>query len=295
MEKEDYQWIILALGLLLVIGLIIKPVVTHTEPNFGLPALPALPSSLQFPIPPPDMTTPPQIVVTTQPVTTVPTPAPPPTTPPPTTAAPNPTTGLAWNGSAQTVGFIDPSTYNVSLTTFVPRHSDYIPQFSNQSTQTSYRTVNYTSILKSPITGKWSGTTQLIDIPFPYWEIWYTVTPTTSGLSKQSEGTGRYVIQPVQGEGASASGFSGSYSTTVPFFSIDVIDADNPSRFIKTITPPGTLDPSLWTTNDPRPWKEKIFEGRNSYYLVITAKYLNSYSVDIKVPTSYIESYLGKI
>jgi hypothetical protein len=294
MEKEDYQWIILALGILLVIGLIIKPVITHKEPNFGLPPLPKLPP-LMVPTPQSMATTPPVTVVTTQPVTAVPAPTPPPTTPPVTTPVPGSTTGLIWNGSQQTVGFVDPGKYNVSLDTFVPRHSEYIPQFSNQSTQTTYRTINYTSIMKSPITGKWSGTTQVIDIPFPYWEIWYTVTPTTSGLSKQGESSGSYVIQSSQGEGVSASGFSGSYSTTIPFFSIDVIDADNPSRFVKTITPPGTLDPELWTNNDPRPWKEKIFEGNKGYYLVITAHYLNSYSVDIKVPTSYIESYLKKI
>ena len=273
MEKEDYQWIILAIGLLLVIGLIIKPVVTHTEPNFGLPALPALPS-LMLPTPLPMMTTPAVAVVTTQPVTPVSTPIPTPTTPPATTTAPGSPTRPVWNGSPQTVGFVDPGTYNVSLTTFVPRHSENIPEFSNQSNQTAYRTVNYTSII-SPITGKWSGTTQVIDIPFPYWEIWYTVEPTPSVLSSMS-----------------ASGVSGSYSTTIPSITIDVIDADDPSRFVKTMTPPGTLDPALWTTDDPRPWKEKILEGNNGYYLVITARYLDSYSVDIKVPSSYIP---GKI
>jgi hypothetical protein len=47
----------------------------------------------------------------------------------------------------------------------------------------------------------------------------------------------------------------------------------------------------LWKKYDPRPWKEKIFEDRNSYYLVITARHLASYSIDIKIPNSY----LGKI
>ena len=285
MIKEDIQWMVLALGILVVISLVVAPVATGQPPNLGISlnfSLPSLPA-LQ-----------PVTVVTTEIVTTIPaTPATPvPTTLSATTETPAPaTTVLVWNGSGQTVGFVDPGTYNVSFTTFVPRHSEYIPQFSNQSNQTVYRTVNYTSMLTNPITGKWSGTTQVIDIPFPYWEIWYTVEPTTSGLSKQSESTGSYVIQPVQGEGVSASGASGSYSTTVPFFSIDVVDAGNPSRYVKTITPPGSLDPVLLKKYDPRPWKEKIFEGRNSYYLVITARHLASYSIDIKIPNSY----LGKI
>ena len=290
MIKEDVQWLVLALGILVVVALVIAPVATGQPPNLGISLNFTLPS-----LPPLETVT----VVTTERVTTVPTtipatPATPvPTTIPATTETPAPaTTVLVWNGSGQTVGFVDPGTYNVSFTTFVPRHSEYIPEFSNQSgNQTPYRTVNYTSLLTNPITGQWSGTTQVIDIPFPYWEIWYTLEPASSDLSKQAEGTGSYVIQPTQGQGVSMSGVSGSYSTAVPFFSIDVVDADNPSRFVTTITPPGSLDPVLLKKYDPRPWKEKIYEGRNSYYLVITARHLASYSIDIKIPNSY----LGKI
>ena len=290
MEKDDYLWVILAVVILMVIGLVIKPVLTHEEPNFQIPKLPELPS-LQLPTPLPVMTTRPVTVATAKPVTTVPTPE---VIPPwAITETPTPATTVSgWNGSTQTVGFVDLGTYNVNLTTFVPRHSEFIPQFSNQSgNQSPIRTVNYTSILSSPITGQWSGTTQVIDIPFPYWEVWYTVETTSSDLSKQAEGSGSYVIQPTQGEGVSMSGAAGSYSTAMPSFSIEVVDADDPTRYIETITPPGSLDPLLWKDNDPRPWKEKIFEGKNSYYLIIKARLLTSYSIDIKVPNSY----LGKI
>jgi hypothetical protein len=261
MEKEDYQWLILALGILLLVGLFIKPALTHEEPNFQLPQLPALPS-LHLPTPYPTMTAKPVTMVPTQPVTTIPTAVPGTPSIPTTTTEPAPQTVPVWNGSTQTVEFVDPGTYNVSLTSFVPRNLS--------QTQSPYRTTDYTSLLTSPITGQYSGTTQIIDIPFPYWELWYTVEPASSDLSGQSVALS-------------------SYSTVMPTFSIDVVDADNPSSIVRTIIPPGNLDPFLWKTDDPRPWKEKFLKGNNQYYFIIKAKMLSSYSIDIKVPTSYLK------
>ncbi|WAC04095.1 MAG: hypothetical protein OS112_06385 [Methanoregula sp.] len=273
MQKEDYQWVIFALGLLVVIALIIKPVATHEPPNFSIPELPALPKMPPLPSAPSPILTTSVITPVTSPVTGMPTTAEP--TPVPTVSTPVPAqTLLVWNGTGQTVGFVDPATYNVNLSTFIPRDIN-----QTLDKQTPYRSTNYTSILKTPITGQYSGTTQVIDIPFPYWEIWYSVDPTASDLSEQSDVS------------VSASGAQGSYSTTKPSFTIDVVDANNPSRFVKTITPSGSLDPALWKTNDPRPWKEKIFEGSRSYYFIITARYLASYKIDIMVPNNY----LGKI
>jgi len=260
MEKEDYQWLILALAILLVVGLIIKPALTHEEPNFQIPQFPALPP-LHLPTPYPTMTTQPTKIVTTQPVTTIPTTIPVTTAIPATTTEPVPTASPVWGGPTQ-VGFVAPGTYNVSLTTFVPRNLS--------QTQSPYRIDNYTSLLSSPITGQYSGTTQVIDIPFPYWELWYTVETASPDLSGQSEALS-------------------SYSTVLPTFSIDVVDADNPSSIVRTITPPGSLDPLLWQKDDPRPWKEKFLEGNNQYYFIIKANMLSSYSIDIKFPTSYLE------
>ncbi len=289
MQKEDYQWVILALGILVVIALIIKPVATHEPPNFGLPELPALPLMPDFPSAPQPVMTTPETIVTTQPVTAVPTPQATASAPPVTTPAPA-QTGLVWNGSTQTVGFVDPSTYNVNLTTYIPRHNEFIPEFANQSNQTPYRSVNFTSILKTPITGQWSGTTQVVDIPFPYWELWYTIEPIASDLSKQGEVSGKYVIQPTQGQGASASGAQGSYSTVKPTFTVDIMEA-NTSRLVRSVTPMGSIDPVLWKDYDPRPWKEKFYEGQRSYYFIIKAGGIKSYSLDIKVPNNYV----GKI
>jgi hypothetical protein len=276
MKKEDYQWVIFALGVLVVIALIIKPVATHEPPNFSIPELPALPMMPALPSAPlPVMTTtiikPVTPVVTTVPTTPEPTPALAVSTPLPAT------TVLVLNGTKQTVGFVDPGTYNVNLSTYTPRHNEFIPEFANQ---TPYRSRNYTSLLKTPITGQWSGTTQVIDIPFPYWELWYTIEPTASDLSKQGEVSG-----------SSASGAQGSYSTVKPTFTVDIMESGTSSRLVRSITPMGSIDPSLWKNNDPRPWKEKFYEGQKSYYFIIKAGGIKSYSLDIKVPNNY----LGKI
>jgi len=261
MEKEDYQWLILALAILLVVGLIIKPALTHEEPNFQIPQFPALPP-LRMPTPLAIVTTQPVTIGTTQPVTTIQTTTPAITAVPTTTTEPVPTASLVWNGSKQTVEFVDPGTYNVNLTSFVPRNLSL--------TQSPYRITDYTSLLASPITGQYSGTTQVINIPFPYWELWYTVETASPDLRGQSEALS-------------------SYSSVLPMFSIDVVDPENPSSLVRTITPPGSLDPLLWKTDDPRPWKEKFLEGNNQYYFIIRANTLSSYSIDIVVPTSYLE------
>ncbi len=52
------------------------------------------------------------------------------------------------------------------------------------------------------------------------------------------------------------------------------MDADDPNRIVQTITPPGGLDSSLWTESDPRPWKEKFFEGQKNYFFIITTQSL---------------------
>jgi len=269
MEKEDYQWLILALAILLVVGLVIKPALTHEEPNFQIPQLPELPP-LRMPTPLAIVTTQPVTIGTTKPVTTIQKTTPAITAVPTITTEPVPTAAPVWNGSKQTVQFVDPRTYNVSLQSV---------QYRNLSqTQSPYRITDYTSLLASPITGQYSGTTQVIDIPFSYWELWYTVETASSDLRGQSE-------------------LLSSYSTALPSFSIDIMDATNPGSVVRVITPPGSLDPLLWQTDDPRPWKEKFLEGNKQYYFIVRANMLSSYSIDIKVPTAdYLKKiYLNKI
>jgi hypothetical protein len=93
------------------------------------------------------------------------------------------------------------------------------------------------------ISGQYSRTTNNINIPSYYWEMWYTAYPMNMG-----------------GQGESG---TQSYSEVFPSLSIQVMDGDNPNQVIDTVTPPGGLDAALWkrTGIDPRPWVEKFYEG----------------------------------
>jgi hypothetical protein len=123
-------------------------------------------------------------------------------------------------------------------------------------------------------------------------------------------------ITPTYGEGIAYSGIQGSYSVVNPVFTIQVMDAGDPNRIVRLITPPGGINPALWAgitptvptvtprpkyatiaptptliNTDPRPWTEKFFEGQRSYYFIITSQYINSYKIEIRVPTRYIGQY----
>jgi hypothetical protein len=69
------------------------------------------------------------------------------------------------------------------------------------------------------------------------------------------------------------------------------MDANDPNRIVRTITPPGGLDLTLWKESDPRPWKEKFYEGQKNYFFIITTQSLSSYSIEIRVPADYLGKY----
>jgi hypothetical protein len=96
------------------------------------------------------------------------------------------------------------------------------------------------------------------------------------------------------------------------------MDATDPNRIVRSISPPGGIDPDLWngvaqqtpavtsttptkytevaatltpSTTDPRPWTEKFFEGQRGYYFIINSQYINSYTIKILIPTRYIGKY----
>jgi hypothetical protein len=136
--------------------------------------------------------------------------------------------------------------------------------------------------------------------------MWYTVDPFADmGGKAQSLSTSTFT-GPKQsgskGSGSSQTVIQGSFSVTNPTFSIQVMDAEDPNRIIRTITPPGGLDSALWTGKsvtgdysgdtvipDPRPWKERFFEGRKNYFFIINTHAINSYGIDIRVPSEYIK------
>lgn len=281
MDKKDITYIIAAFCIILVIAFVIKPIATGQPVNTGISFATPTPSITATPLVVyANITSMVPIITTTQP------------TPVPT-----------WNQKAQTVGFVDPGTYHLSTNQSLP-----------QGTQINATQPDTNRTIYATISGKYSGTTQVINIPFPYWELSYTIDPMIgpkSGPAIQS-----IAITPTLGQGLSYSGIQGSYASVSPAFSIQVMDATDPNRIVRSISPPGGIDPDLWegilpTTpgytqapkyaevaptatlgnTDPRPWTEKFFEGQRGYYFIINSQYLNSYTIKILVPTRYIGKY----
>lgn len=283
MDKKDIAYIVAAFCIILVVAFIIKPIATGQPVNTGL--------SFDTPTPSPASTPLVEYADITTILTTI-----------PTTAKPA-TTATTWNQQAQTVGFVNPATYQITA-----EQTSSLGTRINASSPDTNRTVYAT------ISGKYSGTTQVVNIPFPYWEISYTIDPMIgqkSGNAVQST-----AVTPTLGQGSSYSGIQGSYASVSPEFSIQVMDASDPNRIVRTITPPGGIDPDLWagvtqttpavtrtvkyaeivatptlSSTDPRPWTEKFYEGGRGYYFIINSKYLNSYTIEILVPTRYIGQY----
>jgi hypothetical protein len=281
MEKQDIMYGVAALVVILIIAVVIKPMVTGQAMHTGLPEPTPEPTVGPVTISPPNSSQ--QIIPTTSPT---PVPTKPPT--PVQTWSPN---------SSLTVGFIDPSAYGISFNQSLPGGT----RINDVPVDT-----NMTTIAK--IDGQYSGTTQVIKMPFPYWEIWYTVDPFDYIGGKGQKLSSSTITGPLQsgvkGSGSSQTVIQSSYSVTIPTFSLQVMDANDPNRIVRTITPPGGLDKSLWkgisvsgeysgdtVIPDPRPWKEKFFEGERNYYFVVDAHSVNSYSIEIRVPSRYIGKY----
>jgi biopolymer transport protein ExbD len=248
MQKEDVQWAVLGILILLVIALVIKPMMTGEPVNLGLPqnTVSEDQNTTTFTQPSTPRVTQSRAVPTTAP-TSMPT--------------------TVWNKAVQTVGFVNPATYGENLTEPLPNSTKF---------NTSPATIRNTSMTTyATFSGKYSGATQVVQMPFPYWEMWYSVEPVVSSLQDTAKSS------------------TGSYSTAMPTLSIEVVDAADPNRIVRAISPPGGIDPSLWKDDDsdPRPWKEKFYEGQRSYYFIIKTHLLSSYTIDIKVPTSYVGAY----
>ena len=96
------------------------------------------------------------------------------------------------------------------------------------------------------------------------------------------------------------------------------MDATDPNRIVRTISPPGGIDFNLWAgiapttpavtittfarygtiqptattpSTDPRPWLEKFYEGGRGYYFIVNSQNIGSYTIKILIPTKYIGQY----
>jgi len=282
MDKKDIMYIVGGLAIILIIALVIKPAMTGQPINTGIPVATTTPIPIVT------------IALNASAITPVITPV------TPITTAPTPTPVPTWDASVNRITFVDPSTYGVSFNQSLP-----------QGTRIDNLPINTSMTSYAKIDGKYSGTTQTINIPFPYWQLVYTISPTPALKPAKAP------VVTIKGEGISSSGVSGSYSTASAQFSIQVMDASDPNRIVRTITPPGGIDLDLWLGTkktvsnpqtltsgnqkttvdsdtkyvDPRPWTEKFYEGQRGYYFIIKTQSIDSYSLDIKVPTQYIGEY----
>lgn len=274
MDKKDLVYVVVALVIILVLALVIKPLMTGQPMDTGLPVA----TTPQTPV----ITVIPTAGIINTPIIT------------PSLPTPTPTPVPTWDSASSTaINFVNPSQYGITLNQSLPGGSRFDTTVSNQST-----------VVYSTISGQYSGTTDIVNIPFPYWELWYTAdTETLPGGKDQKLSTS--TVTGSKEVGAAKSGVSigviqGSYSVVFPQFVIEVMDGDDPNRVVRSITPPGGLDSSLWkekktagyvVQSDPRPWKEKFYEGQRNYFFVIHAQALKSYKLEIRVPYSYVGKY----
>jgi hypothetical protein len=264
MEKRDVAIVMIGLIIVLVLAFVVKPVVTGKPMDLSVPAsVPgfATPSPTPAPVSTVDASYEEykrQLSITTIPPTTAPTPVP------------------SWSGQSQGLGFVDPARYN----TPVSNNQDDILHGRNISEALPDQDVMVTY---ATIKGEHLGTTDTLHMPFPYWELRYTVNPWETTFQGKTSNK--------------AAGVAESTGTEVfPSFSITVMDADQPNRTVRVITPQGGLDAALWKKGkgyDPRPWTEQFYEGISdkNYYFVVDSHMILSYQIDILVPQRYIGKY----
>lgn len=248
MEKRDLVMVVAALAIVAVLAIFVKPMLTGEPPNLELPSLGGTEEEPEK-----------QIVYQTSAHTM-----------PPTQVVTTPTTVPAWQGESRELAFVAPHTSETASPT--PTHM--IPP---EVTAPPEKLLVYATIQ-----GKGGGTTEPVSIPFPYWELWYTVNPWEE----------TYIGETSHKEAGVAEFFA---VEVFPSFSIDVTDAADHS-LVRTIEPRGGLDADLWKKGeeyDPRPWVEKFYgDGTpKNYYFVINTHMIKSYKIEIKVPDRYLGEY----
>ncbi|WP_332449527.1 hypothetical protein [Methanoculleus sp.] len=219
-EKQDFMYVVLAVAIVLVIALVIKPVATGEVPPWA-----------------------------GEPEPTTVTPAWTPTFAP-TTAIPTPTPVPTWDGKPQPIGFVDPGTYRVPAGA-TPHQNLTSPPPVNASTPA--RWVTYATI-----EGQWSGTTGIVRVPFPLWRLDYSDITTSND--------------------------------EIPFFNCQIVDAQDPNRFVKIVTL--RLSEFLSAKENPdlkkQQWVHTFYEGNHDYYFVINTRCIDGYHLKLQVPETYV-------
>lgn len=223
MDKKDFVFFGAAIVIVIIVALIGKPLIMGEPISFLPSSEPSVNPNAPLPIPD-DLSEITPVISKTPAPTQMPTPTP------------------VWDGEVKTVGYVDPSTYNIET----PDQISMVPQPA--SYQENREMISY-----AIIQGESSGVTEVVDIPFGYWEMYITLNPwTESPVNSYLE------FQIRNAEDRSDYEVFNSVSEA-PSSSKDFEDTDT------------------WVI-------ERYDAGR--YYFVINEQLLKSYTIKIMVPKS---------
>jgi hypothetical protein len=153
-------------------------------------------------------------------------------------ATPSPAPTPPWDGSVKAVGFVGQPEGQVTLAP-----SPTIPQPPVQ---------NRSLVTYAVISGQWSGTTESLYIPTPWWVLEYTADP--------------FALPP----------------NAYPMLVIQVFDAQDPNRLV--IAP---IKQPIYEEPPETPWSQKLYEGKRTYYFKVDTTFIKSYTITIRVPQVY--------
>lgn len=168
---------------------------------------------------------------------------------PPATAAPTPTPVPTWDGKPRPLGFVDPGTYQIPA-------GESSPNMTSLPSGTAPGVTRW--VTYATIDGQWSGTTGIVRVPFPIWRFDYSDVTTSND--------------------------------EIPLFNCQVMDAEDPNRFVRVFT----LNFADFLAVKDKPdlkkqqWVSIFYEGYHDYYFVVNTRCIDSYSLKIQVPETYV-------
>jgi len=226
MDKKDFAFFGAAIVIVIIVALIGKPLMMGEPIPFLSPSEPSANPNAPLPIPD-DLSQ----IPSGNARTSTPTPTPPPTP--------------VWDGEVKTVSYVDPSTYNIET----PEQISMTPQpdsYQQNRNMTSYAVIE----------GDASGVTELIDIPFGYWEVHVTFDAWTDN--------------PINS-----------------YLEFQIRNAEDRSDYLAFNSV--TEAPRPIQDSDVKEWViERYDSGR--YYFVINEQLLKSYTIYIMVPQKSAEN-----
>ncbi len=170
--------------------------------------------------------------------------------------APTPAVPTRGEEEPQSVGFVDPATYHLSLT---PTPTPTMMKPPNDI-RISEKMVEYATVsCNDGLYGRRVLTTEVYHIPFPYWAI--TVNATAG--------------------------------TDYPWLVVEIRDPDDPNRLVEEIRyfRGDILEVESNATVNNTVKKDKTFlirEGYDDYYFVTRSESLKSFTITISVPEKYL-------